>query len=915
MKPHALAGISCCLSLMGSPYCVAANDYPSGFSEFFIEREKKVAVSLGDIRQAQTISALASYEQVRVKKDDLGYRALRQFLTRYDVKSRIVEDILTDLTQGVGIDSECKGRLATCPLEVGMQAKYVFDYDRSVLRIILPIGALDRSISEHDFASPFNEHYGLIHWMNLYASSDFKDHQYATISNSLIAGLPLGYLNIDTQYSEQYNFELYQALYTAELHGNHRLQVGKNRYSVNFNATDYLSNHAELSGLSAYLASSRNLYKNSVSDYQRIDFFAPQAGQLEVYRGEQLLFNKIVNQGAQHISYAELPKGTYQLTLTLNVSGNEILKETRQVVNNSTYFINPGEWDYAVGVGRWDEDKDRSNRNYYRTLMTYRWNDNWFFSSGLTGTSEEQYYQLGAQYYWGDQHSFDYALGAFSKGGHFQYGRFSLAPLFIDYQQLKLPSDASELSQTLYGSDSYRDIGLGVSGVFLEGHGYLRVGLYENTGDSNVDTQQQLIYGGWSRPAFGGVFDISAQYSRQSGFDGDYSVMLSWSMPLGEDYSASSTLQVNQDGDVQNQNQLRVAQSGDNWSSYGALGVTTNGTDSISSDLTASASGKTQWAKGSSYLYLNDQGDKTLSFGVSGTQAFGQQGVMFSPERGQAFMQVDKKIAQTEADTKSDSMPLKSYISYSERLAKRFSLVEQRVVPLTDYQTLQLKVDESGFPVVLDNNEFEAFVYPGSVLYFSPTVTYLESSLLILDNLEGHAILDAQCQGSGCINIEPVAGDGVFRVSHLKGRPFNVVSKQGLCVFDKAPNEHAAKGYCLPGLEWLSDKENLNEQRTLDNLTLLNNRIDEWLFVGKFSQQRGLALLKQLKHQPDVFEYKTVGESLYLYVKNPQQLSQAQKETLAEYPLFVLDKDYSLDLSVLNSVLPYNHKVKNDEDS
>ncbi|EED25400.1 hypothetical protein, partial [Vibrio sp. 16] len=90
---------------------------------------------------------------------------------------------------------------------------------------------------------------------------------------------------------------------------------------------------------------------------------------------------------------------------------------------------------------------------------------------------------------------------------------------------------------------------------------------------------------------------------------------------------------------------------------------------------------------------------------------------------------------------------------------------------------------------------------------------------------------------------------------------------------------------------------------------------DEWLFVGKFSQQRGLALLKQLKHQPDVFEYKTVGESLYLYVKNPQQLSQAQKETLAEYPLFVLDKDYSLDLSVLNSVLPYNHKVKNDEDS
>ncbi|MBN3571806.1 TcfC E-set like domain-containing protein [Vibrio neptunius] len=914
MKSNPLAIILFCWSLMGAPFCIANEVYPSGFSDFFIERKKNVAVSLGDIRQAQTISALASYEQIRVEKDDEGYRQLRQFLTRYDVKSRIVDDILTDLTQGVGIDSECQGRLATCTLEMADHAKYVFDYDTSVLRIVLPIGALDRTISEHDFASPFSENYGLIHWMNLYASSDFEDHQYVTLSNSLIGGLPLGYINIDTQYSEQYDFELYQALYTAELEGNHRLQLGKNRYSVNFNATDYLSNHAELSGLSVYLASSRNLYKSSVSDYQRIDFFAPQAGQLEVYRGEQLLFNKIINQGAQHISYAELPKGTYQLTLSLKVSGNEILRETRQVVNNNTYFINPGEWDYALGLGRWDEESTLSNRDYYRALMTYRLDDRWFLSSGLTGTSSEQYYQAGAQYYWGDQGSLDYALGAFSQGGNFQYGRFSLSPLFIDYQQLDLPSGASELSQALYGSYSYRDIGLGVSGAFLGGNGYLRIGWYESEREASrvsVDTQQQLIYGGWSRSAFGGVFDISAQYSAQPGFDDNYSIMISWSMPLDDRYSVSSTIQVNDDGDIQNQNQLRLSQSGDNWSSYGAFGVTNNDTDQMSIDLTGSASGKSRWAKGSSYFYLNDKGDKTLSLGMSGTQAWGQQGVMFSPEKGQAFLHVAKSVTEVE----TEPMPLKSYISYSDRLAKRFSLVDQQVIPLTDYQTIQLKVDDSGFPIVLDESEFETFVYPGSVLYFSPSVTYLDSSLLILDNLEGKAILDAQCLGSGCINIEPVASDGVFRVSHLKGQPFNVVSKQGLCVFDKAPNDHAAKGYCLPGLEWLGKKETVTPQNTLDNLTLLNSRIGEWLFVGKFSRQQGLALLNRLKHQPDVFEYKMVGASLYLYVKNPQQLSQAQKETLAEYPLFVLDKEYSLDLSTLNSGLPYQEKEKRDENS
>ncbi|MCY9829325.1 TcfC E-set like domain-containing protein [Vibrio chagasii] len=432
-----------------SHYVFSNENYPVGFRTFFTESEARVSVTLGDIQHVQDITAFVTYDRIKVVKDDEGYRELLQYLTATNVRNDVASQILYDLSEGVTTDKECQGRFSSCLVSVGEKTKYVFDYDASVLRLILPNNALANDISEEDFASPFSEHYGVIHWMNLYANTNLEGDDYITLSNDLTVGLPLGYFNVATQYNNEQEFDLYQALYSAELGNETRLQLGKSRYDVTFNATDFLSNHAQLSGYSLYLASSRQLFKGNRQDYQRVYFYAPQAGQIEVYRGEQLLFNKVVTQGAQYISYADLPHGAYQLNLVLNVNGTQVLNEVRQVVNNNQYMLSEQEFDYVFGVGRWDEETVSEQDYYLRALASYRADDQWLLSAGTTATNDEQYYQVGGQYYFGSDVEVNYSLGWFSEGGTFQLGRVSYSPFFFDYRSLNPQNNESQLSENL----------------------------------------------------------------------------------------------------------------------------------------------------------------------------------------------------------------------------------------------------------------------------------------------------------------------------------------------------------------------------------------------------------------------------------------------------------------------------------
>ncbi|MGR5446913.1 TcfC E-set like domain-containing protein [Vibrio jasicida] len=877
----------------------AIEDYPKGFQDYFVESEANVTVTLGDIKDSKSIPALVTYEQMRLIADDAGYREMSRYLTERRLKTSAIEQILGDLTKGVVTDNECHGRLSSCSVSVGELTKYVFDYDALVLRIILANNELDQTISDDDFVSPISKENGVVNWLNFYANSDFENHHYAALSNALIVGLPLGHINVESQVNTDGDAELYQALYRAELWGNNRFQIGRSRYNASFNATDTLNDYAQLSGESLYLSSSRNLFKGNARDYQRVYFFAPQAGQLEVYRGEQLLFNRLVSQGSQYISYAELPKGSYQLNLVLNVGGAVLVNETRQVVNNDNYALGEGEWDYALGLGQWDEVKSESEARYLRALTAYRWDDHWLTSAGITTNRDEQYYQLGAQYYFGEALEAHYNFGWFSNGGSFQSGRLSFAPLFVDYRFSK-PSDSPQnFSQYLYGGSRYQDVGVGLSGPLFKGSGYLRLSWYEtqsNFVSLTTSGDQYMAFGGWASPFLGGVFDLSLQYNRQADRDDNYSVMMAWSLPLGDKYTASTMLSVNQEGKVESHNTLSASHSQGNWSSYGSAGLQILSDRSLQAAVSGTLSGKTDWAKTNAYVYVNDRGIKTFSTSFSGTQAFAGGRVMLTPERGNAFIQVS-----TEANQDKNQKPLKSYVSYSDRLSQRFSLEGKEVVALNEFQTYQVKVDASGYPVELDNNERQGFVYPGTVVFMDANITPLSTMILILDDLEGQPIKEVQCRGVGCVDVEPISDDGIFRVSYRENMAFEVVSRHGMCVFEITSRAASAKGYCLPGIEFLHSNGNLNHSKKFVNFAqYFNSQVSsKWLFLGRFDKAKGIELIENINEGFSRFQHKIVGDYLYLYVREPDRLTPSQQKKLSEYQVIVLEEDYILDMSLL----------------
>ncbi|CAH7151555.1 TcfC domain-containing protein [Vibrio chagasii] len=875
-----------------SHHVFSNEDYPVGFRTFFTESEARVSVTLGDIQHAQDITAFVTYDRIKVVKDDEGYRGLLQYLTVANVRNDVASQILYDLSEGVTTDKECQGRFSSCLVSVGEKAKYVFDYDASVLRVILPNNALANDISEEDFASPISEHYGVIHWMNLYANTNLEGDDYVTLSNDLTAGLPLGYLNVVTQYNSEQEFEMYQALYRAELGNETRLQFGKSRYDVTFNATDFLSNHAHLSGYSLYLASSRQLFKGNRQDYQRVYFYAPQAGQIEVYRGNQLLFNRLVTQGAQYISYADLPRGAYQLNLVLNVSGTQVLNEVRQVVNNNQYTLSEQELDYVLGLGRWDKETVPEQDYYLRSLASYRADDQWLLSAGTTTTNDEQYYQLGGQYYFGSDVEANYSLGWFSKGGTFQLGRVSYAPFFLDYRALNPHNDKSRLSENLYGPYRYNDLGIGVSGQILGGNGYLRASRYESKKSLSTATRQNMLYGGWSTALFSGIVDISAQYTQQKGVNDNYSIVVSWSLPLDDTFSVSSLVSFNQDDELENHNYLSMNHHAERWSGYASVGAKISSKNTMSTDITGTVSGSTDWFKGNSYLYLDDERRKAFSGWISGTQAFGKEGVLFSPERGNAFLQIKKSESQLN-DTSSHS--LKSYLSYSNRLAKSFSLDQEYVLALKDFQSFSLKIDESGYPIEIANKQQQGFVYPGDVRFFDTQVSNLSSLLLVLDDLEGKPIPEVRCEGPGCIAVEPVSDDGVFRVSYRAEKAFDIVSRQGMCIYETDISLNAAKGYCLPGLEWLPIHSSLVAAKPVSEHVLDES---SWLFLGRFDRKDGKELLDYLQPIQGTLVHRIVGDSLYLYVKQLQLLTQKQREKLSDFQAILLENDYNLDISM-----------------
>ncbi|MCK8075884.1 TcfC E-set like domain-containing protein [Vibrio sp. 1CM2L] len=888
--------------------------YPEGFSDFFIETEKKIGISIAGEKSIEEISAIVNYEEFRVEKYSDDYDVIQSYLTKLGIRSEIIKQILGDLTRGVVTDKDCEGRLEQCVLTSQEATRYVFDFDSATLKLFLPINSLRTDLGVVEYESPINKENALINWMNVYGFTDFDNNDYANVSNQSILGLPVGHVHLDTQFSTKNSeFEVYKAMYDADFNG-HRLQVGVNQHNLSFNTTDFLNNNARLGGESIFFGSSRNLLKNATSNQQKIYFYVPQSAQLEVYREKQLLLNRPVTEGRKAISYSELPGGAYEITVVLKVGGEIILSEQRQVVNNDRFSLEEGSVDYVIGMGQLDdhyslEDEiDKQDKYYGRALVGYRYNDYLIANLGFSSNANEQYYQAGGSFFYGDTLSLDLMLGLFSKQSEMYSARLSLAPFYIDYRVFdnEKTSTSTSFSNLLYGEDSYKEYGVGWSGDFLQGSIYVRYDYFSsedsipnNDFTTGSSSERSSISSGWSRSLPFGDISLNFNYDQYRNDNDDYHFGITWSKDLGTSgIVAQSSIYTGKNGFDRNITALRAERTYDNAHVTGSAGTIINNDNQIVGELSGTLNSSNDVGNFNSYAYVNDDGRKTVSGNFTGSQIFGRQGFDVTNKRSSAFVKVNKTEQRVHEDPFRE---LKVVINQDDSYRHRVELKsDASIVDVREFQSLDVKIDEGSENVDVEGRRLQAFVHPGSLYQLDTNIVELLSRIVVLDDLHNNPIEHLQCVGQGCVSVEPLSEDGVYRINFRQSKPYRLISKQGLCVLDESLTDEYVTGYCLPGLS--EENKGLSISELNENLLSKNNTGELMIYLGMFNRELSeVSVIKSNLERVNInYREVVVGRDVHIYAVNNESFNSAQKYYLEELDSYIMIQSSDSESYTLN---------------
>ena len=880
-----------------------SDHYPEEFAELFIERPKSVEISVSGAKESALTIVLADYETLRIDEKTKSYIQIKQYLQENNVRTGVIDAILKDLINGVKTDGRCIGRLDDCLLSALVEtSSYIFDYDNSNLRIILPVSGLYVYGDDAEYHDAYSTSNAIVNWSRLYGYSNFEQPSNASLSNLTTVGLPLGHINLDTELrSSEQTFTTYTALYDVNFK-NTRIQAGRNKYNFSFNTTDFLNSGSNYNFDGAFIGSSRNLVKGSSESQQRIYFYSPQLGQVEVYREDRIILSKVVEEGQDYISYDELPKGSYEVTVVIKVSGTVILSDNRQVINSNAFNLPTGEFDYVFGAGRLNNDNnslssgsdDSTDIDLAKGALTYRLFDSFLLGVSTAVNQDEQMYQLGALYAYGNRLGVEFVHNQFSSGDYYQRANLRFSPFFLDMSHFTGVDNTEQgaLAEYLHGEDSFTDVSIGLSGALMGGTAFLRGNYYESNTSTNKqsDNSRWSISSGINRVIPFGTLGVNADYATSTRRNDDYRLSLSLTIPItNSGVSTRFNVYANNDGFDKASNYLQIQNNQNDWYAFAEAGGHAYSDRELMGDLSASLSGSTSQFNMNTYAYASDQGDKSVSATLTGTQVLSLNGVSFSNKQSRSFAKVNSNSQNID---KLD-YPLTLGISENGKYRARESITlnTPKMLPIPEYKEAEFNFDSSGNNIEFDARKHVYFAQPGMLINVNQKVSLLESQILILDDIDGQPIKYIDCFGEGCVSVEPLSSDGVFRVNYRPGQSFSLISKQGLCVFEalNKENKKAKKGYCLPGVEKNGDKklgEKINDKEEL-NLSALNSST---IYLGRFDLDEKYKKLRQLLAD-NYFKTKVInlGKHEYLFLDNGK-ITQEQFEFLYKIEAFLIPK-------------------------
>jgi len=788
-----IAVVFCFLTII-FPSVTLALQYPEGFDDLFSEKQRNIKIQIFGERGSIIVNALVTYDDFRITIGD--ELKVQGFLGSMNLKNEVVNNIVSDLLEGVETDSSCKGSIVDCiPNNSSHSVKYTFDYDNSFLKIFLGSNVFSVSGRNNSYYSALRQQNALINQMRIYTQAGSGLNNSLSTENDTTIGLPFGFIQVESQLNSHSKGDIYRAGYDYEF-GAYRVFAGYTSTNEPFNTSDFLNQTANYASTGISYGTSGNLVRGGQANQLKLYFMALRAGQLDVYQDDRLLISRAVSSGQQFINYSELPNGSYDVRLVLKSGDQVLVDDTRRVVNTPDLSLPIRGVDYVLSVGQLDITSDHFNEmsslNFGQFRSTYKWNENLLFASGLTFHDKDDIYtNVGAKYFFQESTSLDYVAGYFSTGDTYQSAtldfNFGLS-LSVESLEKNTRSLALDLASQLYSPSSFLRYDIGTTTEIFNGTGYLSYRHSENKGtmegnsDFNSSYTSNNLIAGWSKATSWGNIGLSLNYNMMDNSTPDnISTNIYLSYNFSRDLTAQLSTNFEKNGNERTETALTYSQSSDSLD-YSTTVTGSVGTSDPETSLSAQLFKKEGYGHFNFYGYTGTNDIKMFSGSFTGTQIITADSVNFTDETGESFAILSPEIQGLENMTVD-------YDVISDNGSKsmgEFDAISEHIVSLQPYNEVTIQLNAEYQNLDISDPSRTQIMYPSTVLIVDSQINQYNSQIYVVSDNQGKPVTNLQCIGDDCRGVEALSNDGVFRVKFINKGTYQLSSSEGPCVFSQS---------------------------------------------------------------------------------------------------------------------------------
>lgn len=898
------------------------NESKAMFHEFYEQQYMFVDYTVSTEKNKKlAVATMVSGDDFQIiVNEDKKQQLIDAFTHDLGVEQSISVRIVNDLIAGVSSSQSCIGFRSECGL---VPEFYDFVYIPEQTKVIVHVNSkylkdikvsqekyIKREISSDALISSHTVNVSLLDRDSSYKSKmSYQNRSYLGISD-------LGYLRSEFMVNSEGEYSITD-LSLNRVYEDTRISLGYKYSDSAWNDSSYLSDFG-ISGFMLQLGSDDSMLKESGID-RRIYFNVNRGGRLEVIdEMGRYLISKNIDTGQHYISYSELPKGNYNITIHVYDGDADIYSERVSVYNYNAarsagfnYMLTGGyynpDW---ITTNRYSSNYDgveRYEQPFINGRLSYNFSDGLSVGSGSLATDRDYVVYSGIDLDVNRQfrtslvvNSYNsrdtsYRLNAYSKNLSLSYYHYSVG----DYDNLSfykmINVNPGERESIAFSFNYNFDEPISYVGTLTHSRFSNSIGEYEYGYDNTTIKNSLYFLNLPLRSKLGLQYDTIFESDKkvQHGF------YLSLSIPLYGDstiYTHSVSGAFDDNRVTRHQDSLSsnlLSTNNLNVNSRVGASYEQNNSDNNTYDFSLSASYHDNYQNVNGYGYMNSKGSNSLSAQYNTNSILTSEEIYFTDKRSSTYFVNrnssrfnDKNSFLAVVDSRKNGARDKTYTVNNGAGA----------YPLNEYKEYEFFLDtEASDFYNLGDSRASASSFPGTIIGLQTGLGEVKSIISTFSDINGLPVSDVECVGFGCVSVVDMSG-GVYQIRLKPDYAYKIISRKNQCVIpslEKAENLNFGNNFCMPPFAEGAD----GLQISMDDHGM------KYYYLGKFfnDSNKLKSFLESLKKEQDVeLIVKRVDEYEFVFIKSNKNLSDSYKVSMSELMSYALADEFTPYASVGN---------------